>query len=117
MFSASGGFRIPPELSHASEKQKQEYLQNQSKIGLHEKIRVGEQRYQQRMAARKSLVDVMRVRSAERKDMIFQSAELATPTPNKGQDPFLLGLTVLLIVVGAWLVRRWRRNEISRLEA
>ena len=96
---APGAFPLPPELERASETQRRQYIQIQSQLALQEKIRVGEQRYQQRQVFRQALVEGMRAKAVERRQAIY-GPPAAAPVARSGMPrslmPILLGAALLV---------------------
>jgi len=100
-----GGAPVPKELERASEAQKRHYLQVQAELALHDKIRVGEQRYQQRKAFRQTLVNGMRNKvEVRRQEMLAPPATQPAVDPDTagGSTIFFLGLLVVAAAGLAW---------------
>ena len=117
--SASAGHRIPPELGNASEAKKRKYIELQSQIDLREKIRAGQQRYQIRQAARRSMIEEMRSRCEERKEAVDSEGkvpETSASEQERGEPSWLLLSALLLIPIGAPLLRHWRAQQAEEID-
>jgi len=101
---ALGAFPVPANLGRSSETQKLQYLEFQSRRTLQEKIEAGQQRYEQRLAFRRSLLAAMQTNAEEHRQAIF--APLAPPVAPAAKPgptiPVLLAATLLAVGFLFW---------------
>jgi hypothetical protein len=109
--SAPAAVNFPPELQNASQEQKLQYLQTMGERSLRDKIDVGKQRYEERLAFRSEIIAGMRANAAERREEILpQLTKIPSPKSQSGE---LLSSIVWLsaAAIGVFLlVRLHRRN-------
>ena len=67
---AQAAFCVPPELENATEEQKALFLQLRGDQSLREKLEVGKQRYEGRLALHRALADTMRSNRERRQAVI-----------------------------------------------
>jgi hypothetical protein len=112
--AAQASFRIPPELENATEEETARYLQLEGDRSLREKIQVGKQRYQERLAFRQALADTMRTNRERRRAVIsnqFATVPVARPGRSASHEGLLWLAALALVGVFAFLHFRLRRSR------
>lgn len=116
-------FHFPPELENASDEEKARYLQTEGKRSLNEKTAVGWARYNERIALRQAMADVMRSNFQARSVAIMSHFD-AAPPPEATVPPvsptyqkWVLWIGVACFI-GIWIYHRFferRRFESTVL--
>lgn len=84
---ARAAFTFPPELEKASDEEKAHYLRIEGERSLREKLQVGRERYQERLAFRREVVSAMWTNYATRRAAILGQVAPAPPSTSASREP------------------------------
>jgi hypothetical protein len=103
----------PAAADPATEEAHARTMNEAAETSLREKLAVGQQRYERRLAFRAALVTTMQTQAASREEQILAQIrpEPPAPRPPDGRPGRSLGLLVLLTCCALFGWRAWRRTS------
>jgi len=84
---ARAAFTFPPELEKMSDEEKARYLRTEGERSLREKLQVGKERYQERLAFRREVVSAMWTNYDARRAVILGHVAPAPPSASASRKP------------------------------
>jgi hypothetical protein len=114
---ARAAFTFPPELEKMSDEEKARYLRTEGERSLREKLQVGRERYQERQAFRREVVNAMWTNYEARRAAILSQVAPAPPSASASREPAATGSDWQLWLAGLGIVGLCTYHYIRRWQA
>jgi hypothetical protein len=113
--ASHAAFQVPPELKDASPEQVEQYLRDEGQRSLNDKLLIGQQRYNQRLALRRGIADSMRANFEQRQVAIARQISGAPTVQESAGNSYSWMLWLAVAGVGGSLLLRYFRSRETEI--